>query len=91
MLFRSWNAVKEQNQAERPQDCGWTEADWEPTLGQLLVWATMEDPTLYYLPPVSMWGKGTREAVRAQIPLCEGQDLQIVQVRIPDEKGEKEQ
>ena len=85
-----WNAVKAQNQAERPLDCGWTEADWEPTLGQLLVWATMEDPALYYLPDVPLWGKGTRKAVREQIPLCEGQDLQIVQVRIPEEKEKKE-
>lgn len=81
-----WNATLEWNKAQMPLDRGYTEDKWTPTLGQLLTWATMENPKAYNLPDVPLWGNGTRRAVRDQIPLCEGQDFQIVQVRIPGEE-----
>jgi hypothetical protein len=84
-----WNALWEQNKIDRPLDRGWTEEEQKPSLGQLLVWATVEDPQRYYLSDVPLWGPKTRQAIRDQIPLCEGQDFQIVQVRIPEEKEKR--
>jgi len=60
-----------------------------PTLGQMLVWACVENPDYYKIPKVPGWGKGTRRSVREQIPLCEGQDLAILDMYVP-EKGEDE-
>jgi len=78
-----WDAVKRNNEEYSPN------TDPTPSLGQLLMWATMEDPAYYKLPDVPLWGKGTRAAVRKQIPLCDGQDLQIIQTRIPEVKEKK--
>lgn len=58
-----------------------------PTLGQMLVWACMEDPDYYEVPRVPGWGPKTRQGIRDQIPLCAGQDLAILDVYIP--KGEE--
>ena len=64
-----WDAILEWNKAQMPLDRGYTEDKWLPTLGQLLTWATMEDPRAYGLPDVPLWGNGTRATVREQIPL----------------------
>ena len=79
-----WDAIRAWNKAQCPASRGFTEEDWTPTLGQLLVWATMEDPDYYGLPAVPLWGPKTRAGVRAQIPLESGQDLQIRSTYIPE-------
>jgi hypothetical protein len=78
-----WDAIKRNNEQYSPN------TDPTPTLGQLLTWATMEDPSVYRLPDVPLWGEGTRRMVREQIPLCEGQDFGIVQTYVSEEKESK--
>ena len=75
-----WEVVRDWNTVHRP----WTDAT--PTLGQLLAWATIDDPGTMGLPDVPFWGPKTRETVREQIPLEEGQVLQVVQITIPEEE-----
>lgn len=58
-----------------------------PALGQMLVWACMENPEYHDVPQAPGWGPKTREKVRSQIPLYEGQDWWVLARPPEDERG----
>jgi hypothetical protein len=77
-----WNAIGEWNKQNRPLNRGFVEENWEPTLLQLLSWASFYDPSSLEIPKVSGWGKGTRRKVREQLGLEDGFDLHCRQTVI---------
>jgi len=81
-----WEAIGKWNKQNRPLDRGFTEEMREPTLLQLLSWASFYDPDSLGIPKVSGWGKGTRRKVREQLGLEEGFDLWCREVVIGERK-----
>jgi hypothetical protein len=65
-----WDGIKKYNKAMSKENSN-------PNLGQMLVWATMEEPRYYNVEKYHPWSSNLRAKVRAQIPLQGDQDLAI--------------
>lgn len=83
LACRLYDTIRAWNEQQKPLDRGWTKKDWEPTLMQMVDWGTMWKPELYNLPKVARW---PRSSVRSQFGLVEGQEIDVVQRYVPEEK-----
>ena len=50
----------------------------EPSVSQMLFWASCWDPELYGIPKVKGWAKGMRRNVRRELGLEDGFDLRVM-------------
>jgi len=62
----------------------------EPDLANAFFWASVEDPGLYDIPDIRLWGEGTRAKVREQMGLAHGFDFRAFMNKLVASEDESE-
>lgn len=73
-----WDAIRKYNEQQRPLSRGWSEKDWEPRLKQAIFWASVSDPKLFGIPKVRLWSEKSRQKVRDQLGMEEGENFRVM-------------